>query len=510
MRAFRSKGAVFTANAKSRSAGFRWVAALALTGALAAMPAAALGQAAVGGVKPGTQGQGPVNTCLWGAPFANVGPINELNYPVAGTNVIAPDTNTVYYNTAFELPAGATITLHGQFPHARFFSLTTYVTKAGVAGYPATSIFDEQVNPDPGSSNPFRPGESRKTKHRSYTITISGQTTPATPAANTLYVGQEGTTEETQPVQMIMRIYRADKNLEANAGAPLPAPTFNPALGEPVSEEAAACSAIDDVNSVPSISFATQGAPVPAYLHLRGLAPAPHPAVNPILWERFRNPAYLQKPFLTGAGEPYEKAIATLPTAITSGLYATPANAYILGYADRTIGPNTEGHNILVLHAKMPTHPSTYNKDKTNDSAGKQVRYWSICTAGAIANPPLLPTDSACLFDQEVPTNTAGEYTVVVSLPQDRPKNAKPSCGVAWLDWGTAGDALEGEYEAERRSTLDLLVMRNQLSSPTFEQSIEKVITPGTEEAVMGAYYPHGAYMTKQEFETRKCWSANP
>ena len=51
--------------------------------------------------------------------------------------------------------------------------------------------------------------------------------------------------------------------------------------------------------------------------------------------------------------------------------------------------------------------------------------------------------------------------------------------------------------------------MRNQLSNPTFAQSIEKVITPGSEEEVMGAYYPHGKYMTTQEFEGRKCWSAS-
>jgi hypothetical protein len=249
--------------------------------------------------------------------------------------------------------------------------------------------------------------------------------------------------------------------------------------------------------------------PVTTYLHLRDLAPAPHPAVNPIDWERFRNPAYLEKPFLVGAGEPYEKAIATLPTAIISGLYATPANAYLSAYADRTIGPNTEGHNILVLHAKMPTHPTTYKNDKINDSAGTQVRYWSICTSGGIENPPLLPTDSARLFDQEVPTNTNDEYTIVVSLPEDRPKNAKPGCGVAWLNWGTAGDAVGGAYEADRRSTLDVLLMRNQLSSPTFAQSIANVIAPGSEGEVMGAYYPHGTYMTKQEFEARKCWSAN-
>jgi hypothetical protein len=126
------------------------------------------------------------------------------------------------------------------------------------------------------------------------------------------------------------------------------------------------------------------------------------------------------------------------------------------------------------------------------------VRYWSLCTTGSIANPPLLPTDSACLFDEQVPTDPSGEYTVVVSLPEDRPKNARPHCGVAWMDWGTEGDH-------QGRASLDLLVMRNQLSSPTFEQSIGKVTTPGSEKEVMGAYYPTGTYVTQQEFEARGC-----
>ena len=63
--------------------------------------------------------------------------------------------------------------------------------------------------------------------------------------------------------------------------------------------------------------------------------------MNPVDWERFRNLQYLEKPFFAGGGEPYEKLIGTLPTAVTSGLYATPANAYLIAYADRTIGPNT-------------------------------------------------------------------------------------------------------------------------------------------------------------------------
>lgn len=487
-----------------------WLGVLGLVLALAALPSAALGQSAVRAVTPGTMGAGNVSSCFWGQPSSNVGPINELNYPVAGQNVLAVDTDVVYYYTRFQLPAGATITLHGQFPHSRFFSLTTYVTKGAESGLPSTSIYDSQINPDAGSVNPYRPGESRNAKHRSYTVTISGQTTPAEPAPNTLYAGQEGKTRETQQVEMIMRLYRPDKNLEAEGGVPLPAPTANIEGQSPTSNEAEACSAVSDLSGIANLPLSVIKAPTPAaYVQLRDLGPAPHPAVNPVDWERFRNLPYLEKPFFTGGGEPYEKLIGTLPTTITSGLYATPANAYLIAYADRTIGPNTEGHNILVIHAKMPTHPTTYNKDAINNGAGTQVRYWSICTAGGLEKPAVLPTNSACLFDQEVPTNTNGEYTVVVSLAADRPKIARPGCGVAWLDWGTGGDDLEGEYAADNRPSLDTLIMRNQLSNPTFEQSIEKVTAPGTESSVMGAYYPSSKYMTTQEFESRKCWSAN-
>lgn len=484
--------------------------ALASTLALAAVPAVAAGQGVTRAVTPGTMGPGNVSTCFWGRPSSNVGPIDELNYPEEAQNVLAVDTDVAYYYTRFQLPAGATITLHGQFPHSRFFSLTTYVSRGTESGLPATSIYDSQINPDPGSVNPYRPGESRSSKHRSYTVTISGQTTPAEPAVNTLYAGQAGKTGETQQVELVMRIYRPDRNLEADGGVPLPSPTANLEGQSPTGTEAEACSAVSDVGGIETLPMSAIQAPPPAaYVHLRDLAPAPHPAVNPINWERFRNLPYLQRPFLAGAGEPYEKLIATLPTAITSGLYATPANAYLIAYADRTIGPNTEGHNILVIHAKMPTHPTTYNRDKINNGGGTQVRYWSICTAGGLEKPAVLKTNSACLFDQEVPVNSDGEYTVVLSLPEDRPKNAKPGCGVAWLNWGSGGDDLEGEYAADNRPSLDTLLMRNQLSNPTFAQSIEKVVTPGTEQEVMGAYYPTSNYMTQQEFEARKCWSAN-
>jgi hypothetical protein len=59
---------------------------------------------------------------------------------------------------------------------------------------------------------------------------------------------------------------------------------------------------------------------------------------------------------------------------------------------------------------------------------GNQLRFWSLCnnqglTSGATTGP--------CLFDEEVPIDAKRNYTIVLSLPQDRPKNATDACGVA-------------------------------------------------------------------------------
>src|SRR6202044_20716 len=110
---------------------------------------------------------------------------------------------------------------------------------------------------------------------------------------------------------------------------------------------AAVCSSLADVSGGESLPTASQGVPPATYLKLRELGPAPHPAVATPLWERFFNTQRLAAPFYRGT--PYEAAIAKLPTNITGGFYSTPANAYITTYADRTIGPNSEGENILVL-----------------------------------------------------------------------------------------------------------------------------------------------------------------
>jgi hypothetical protein len=470
---------------------------------IAALAGAAGASASHGGgtpaVSPGYLPRGPVNTCFWRDPEIDSGRIDQLHQE---NNFAAPETDTAYYYSRFQLPPGARVTLRGQYPHARFMSYTTYKTVGGVTGFPATALVDTQIRPDRGSVNPFDAGAPRDGSKRSYSVTITGHVSPPNPAPNTFYAGQAGTTGQTEQVEIGLRVYRPDRGYDGPGGVPLASPTLTLANGASSSGTAACTNlhARGGISRLGKIILATEGLPPATYRALRDSAPAPHPATDPVRWYRFFNTTRLLEPFLVGT--PKAGQISSLPSTVTGGFYSTPNNAYILGYADRTIGPNRNGHNILVLHAKMPTHPDTYDRETKNDSAGTQVRFWSICAYGSIASPPLLPVNSACVFDERVPTNAAGYYTIVVSLPQDRPRNATDKCGVAWMNWGTAGDG-------EGRRTLDILVIREQLDSRSYAQGIDKITTPDTERRVMGAHYPTGTYMTKSQFQKRSCSNNN-
>ena len=48
-----------------------------------------------------------------------------------------------------------------------------------------------------------------------------------------------------------------------------------------------------------------------------------------------------------------------------------------------------------------------------------------------------------------------------------------------------------------------MLMLRFIANDPDWAQSPNHVTKPGMEETVMGAYYPHGYYTTKAEFEAR-------
>jgi hypothetical protein len=255
------------------------------------------------------------------------------------------------------------------------------------------------------------------------------------------------------------------------------------------------------VSGVDNLDMTGIGIEAAQYLQLLKLPGAlpTHPAVPEVLFERAFNGQYFLAPFYRGTS--MEGNIASLPTDLRPGLYPTPANAYIAGFADRSFGPDPAGHNIVVLRGKAPTSPRTFHGDKRFRSEGAHVRYWSLCNYGStLARPAVGPINTDCLFDEQVPVDRKGFFTIVVSLPEDRPSNATSECGVAWMDWTRKGDGITGGHDRLIR-----LTFRHLLASPGFAQAADKVLTPGTEQQVMREYYPVGTYTTEAAFQAEGC-----
>ena len=125
---------------------------------------------------------------------------------------------------------------------------------------------------------------------------------------------------------------------------------------------------------------------------------------------------------------------------------------------------------------------------------GGQLRFWSLCSNEGRATT----YEADCLADRQVPLDRKRRYTIVVSKPADRPANARKRCGVAWLKWPRRGDAAG-------RPDYALLIMRNMLASPGFEQAVQNIERFGDERSVMGAYFPRSSYSSTKAFEARGC-----
>ena len=75
-------------------------------------------------------------------------------------------------------------------------------------------------------------------------------------------------------------------------------------------------------------------------------------------------------------------------------------------------------------------------------------------------------------------------------VAKNKPVNAVPECGVAWLPWGP--------------SPKGIAIMRNMLPAASFTHAVQNA-QRGSERQTLGAYYPVGSYGSKAAFESRGC-----
>jgi hypothetical protein len=200
----------------------------------------------------------------------------------------------------------------------------------------------------------------------------------------------------------------------------------------------------------------------------------PYPGRNPPDWHRFVNLCRSGSDLLfdNAAGDQLPQTGQDPCGSFGSGGFLSNLdNAYVYSFVSQGFGP------IVVFHGRAPTFAATY-PDAATMPAGSQLRYWSFCQ-----NDPFSERYVACLRDDQVATDAAGNYTIVVSPPGDWPAPAQHRCAgvVSWLPWGPQPQGV--------------MLYRQMLPDPSFAQAIQNAAY-GSEPAQMGAYYPVGRYFT--------------
>jgi len=373
------------------------------------------------------------------------------------TNVLFPDSSAQYWSAHYTAVPGTRIRIDGIFPYARYTSWNVYDPLLR----PFAKKSDYELQPDPGSANPFLPGAPRNTpvQQRHYTLFITFSAND-NPGPNTIYVDPS----KNPRGLFTLRVYVPDAGRDMTGGVGLPQVTWEPTSSSGPPATSSPCRNTEK----PTSTTLTQ-----AYAALAGPdAGPPYPGRNPPRWHKFVNLCQSGQDLLldNAAGDKVPNTGQSPCGNFGSGGFLSNLdNAYVYAFISRGFGP------IVVFHGQTPTFAATY-PDAATMPSGVQLRYWSFCQ-----NDPFTQRYVGCRRDDQVKVDANGDYTIVVSQPQDWPTPAQRRCAASasWIPWGPQPDGV--------------MIYRHMLPEPSFTQAIQNV-SYGSEQQQMGAYYPGGAY----------------
>lgn len=394
------------------------------------------------------------NDCFWRGPFS-ADPYINIAYP---------DANVYYWAAVFSTPEGTTLEINGDYPYSRYMSFFSYNER----GKPIESITDYQI--DSKAINPFIPGNNRLDMNRAYSIEVVHDTLKAN-VANTIYSPQYRNNQQL----IVYRIYLPDENTSPTGGMTLPQPVLTLSDGTKLKNDEA-CKAMN-ASQFLTVSFDALGIPPNEYRKLISQPDKPDtwPAHNPTKWF-----IQLDRKSLIGM---YTGDIDPNAPRSEGGFYPNLDNDYIRAIINRKHG------KVLIVRGKAPTTPQTYYGANVAEAA--DLRYWSLCSNQSFVNTRV----NDCLFDQEIPLNKNGFYTIAISRAEDRPRNATEECGMAWLPMADDGD---GMFDDD----VTVIQFRHMLPSDDFNHAIQRVKKQDQLETVMGPYMPQTRYLMPNQVET--------
>ena len=424
------------------------------------------------------------------------------NMPGSGPDQKAnlyPDESATYFVANICLPEGSHLILKGQYPHARYISFTVANQLGDGQLGNGNFLRGNQINPDPGSRNPFLSKNRRDVLNRNFTLYVVRGLLPSHPADNTLYTGKD---EVDQRIHLAIRTYLVDKGYDGTGNVKLkenenenenenecaqglPEVLLGKENGETISgPELVKLLKAEKNGDPPGYQVDHWLADINACDDKTNAPCLPNPAAQ-VFW----NTDYS----VTGAFEatkPKQRVIDHPPS--TAGGFATnPDTSYM-------VIPFSFGFGeVVVVKAKKPTHPYT-REGNTRFPIDPQVQYFSISVAAGPGSGQTWDT----VFDEELPVDEKGYFTAVISWPWNRPSNATYKNGIVYMN--PIGG--EGHYIGAR-AWVGVIYIRYQNCSMTWKHSPQNIPMPTVNNPIpqgpftMEAYYPVATNMSKERFE---------
>jgi hypothetical protein len=154
---------------------------------------------------------------------------NYLEYPRPIQNPnLWPDMQSTYFIGRLSMPAGGSLTLNYAYPHARYFQFALYKAARGTFVSIGQALEGPEIEPNSGSTNPFRVGADRLAEKRDFTLRILADDEPADPkqrTRNMLYAGKDG-----GEVEFVNRTYLSDQGSDGAGWWPASQPFPGPGL----------------------------------------------------------------------------------------------------------------------------------------------------------------------------------------------------------------------------------------------------------------------------------------
>lgn len=412
--------------------------------------------------------------CMWQNAVSSkdgTGGANPMNYAL-------PDSNVNYWSSEFTVPEGAKVFIDGDYPYARHTSLVSYTAK----GERVNSLVDVNIKPNQGVTNPFIVGNNRLNKERGFKAELVLGDLPAAPKENTLYAPKTDSNE----VALIYRVYVPNKGFNEKGGVNFPRYKVQLANGE-IKTGTEVCKVL----KVKEKALDNVQTPLNVILSLYNKQPyVGFPAqLKPTWYTAYNGPANISCIYKHNLEQ-----CEGFKTERKLNQWATPDNEYTFSVISRKLG------KVVVVKGKLPQIAATSGNETT--LAKGDIRYWSICT-----NELISTATNFCIYDEQMKhKDKNGFYTLVVSLPEDRPKNATDECGISYLPLSPRGDGYTGPDAVEKgHNDVGFLIMRNLLPYSNFNQAIQNTKVWGDEKTVMGDYLPELNYTSKEEFEAKGC-----